>query len=397
VDGSGAGTAVELADVAQRLQPAWVRALLIDPGHVQPGSGMPALFYERAEGGYRERVPGAGAQLDDVVAFLFAAGSGRSPGRTRADDELAGHGYALVEALGCAGCHVDLAPTHARSSAPDLRRSAAALRPAALRAFLASPYAVRPFGDPPGSGGRMPDFRLSESELDSLVAWLHAYAMPTPAARLPTALPRHALGTAATLLRERLPCLGCHALDGEGGRIAPELGAVAARLEPAAIAAMIDDPAAHRPGSMMPRVPLSEYERRRVIGYLLTRERTDAPRRYLPPREHPLLPRAVSPDDGGRAEYLRHCAACHGADGDGRGFNAAFLGEAPTPHTDAGYMSERPDDSLYDAVAVGGRIMGRSAAMPMYGESLAPELLDTLVSYMRELCGCVGPRWSARR
>jgi mono/diheme cytochrome c family protein len=397
VNGSGAGTAVELADVAQRLQPDWVRALLIDPEHVQPGSGMPAFFYERVARGYRERRPGAGAQLDDVLAFLFATGSGGTTGRGRADRELAGHGRALVEALGCAGCHLDLAPVHARSTAPDLRRSAAALRPAALRAYLASPHPVRPFGDPPGSGGRMPDFRLSEAELDSVVAWLHAHAAPPASGQLPAALPRYALGTAATLLRERLPCLGCHALDGEGGRIAPELGAVAARLEPAAIAAMVDDPAAHRPGSMMPRVPLSEYERRRVIGYLLTRDRAEAPTRYLPPREHPLLPLPGAPADGGHADYRRYCAACHGAHGNGRGFNAPYLGVAPTPHTDAGYMSERPDDSLHDAIAVGGRIMGRSPAMPMFGESLSPERLDALVSYMRELCGCDGPGWSAQR
>jgi mono/diheme cytochrome c family protein len=396
--GSGEGTAVELAAVRGRLSRAWVRALLIDPERVEPGTAMPALFYERVGDGYRERVPGSGARLDAVVDYLFEETSApRAPAAPRADAE---HGRTLVVALGCARCHTDLGDAaSAVRRAPDLRRSAAAMRDEALRDYLREPHAVRPFGDPPGTGGRMPDFRLSRAEADTLAAWLRRQAVAPSPVSLPSPLPRYAHATAETLLRERLPCLGCHALDGQGGRIAPELGAVAARLEAHAIAAIIDDPAAHVPGSIMPRVPLSPYERRRVIGYLLARDSTAARTEYLSPLDHPLLPGgpAHARVDTGEVVYGRSCAACHGAGGQGDGFNARYLARTPTVHADAAYMRTRPDDALFDATAVGGRIMGRSVAMPMFGESLTAAELRALVSHMRTLCACPGPAWSEPR
>ena len=57
-------------------------------------------------------------------------------------------------------------------------------------------------------------------------------------------------------------------------------------------------------------------------------------------------------------------------------------------------MSARPDDALYDAIAVGGYIMGRSNRMPPYGETLSREQIRALVRHLRTLCACEGPAWS---
>jgi mono/diheme cytochrome c family protein len=396
-----------LAGIGLRYTPAALADFITSPRRVRP-----ALAPARMP-----RFPLHAGEAEAIAAYLLSLGAADAPGAprgraARGAAEIAA-GRALVGALGCAACHVDLAAADLspNAPAPDLIRSAAAMRGEALRGYLRAPRPVRPFGTPPGTGGRMPDFGLDPGEVDALFDALRslaaAAAADTPVgateAAVPAPLPRYARATAETLLRERLPCLGCHALDGEGGRIGPELGAVGARLAPAAIAAIVDDPQANKPGTAMPRVPLSEYERRRVIGYLAGRTATAARTAYLAPGEHPLLPTPAPGDTGAarspdaRADYLRFCAACHGAQGGGDGFNARYLEPRPTVHTDAVAMAPRPDDALFDALAVGGRIMGRSAAMPMFGETLPPARLRALVAYLRDLCACEAPSWEGRR
>src|SRR5690606_8970706 len=129
-------------------------------------------------------------------------------------------GRRVRTALRCDACHGGGA---AVAAAPPLPLAAAALRPEWLRSFLRRPHAVRPFGWRPGSGTRMPDFRLTATEVDSLVAWLQPGVPATPderAVEAPT--PRQRENTLA-LMRERWGCLGCHAWNGEGGRIGPDL------------------------------------------------------------------------------------------------------------------------------------------------------------------------------
>jgi mono/diheme cytochrome c family protein len=209
----------------------------------------------------------------------------------------------------------------------------------------------------------------------------------------PAPLSRFLERKAESLLRDHLPCLGCHTLNGEGGRIGPDLGTVRERRSAAYVAAIIADPQRVVPGSAMPRTPMPDATRDLVTRYLATRPGTAAGPAPAPDAVSatPAAPRS------GSALYAAHCAACHGATGRGDGPNAAALPVKPAPHASSEAMSRRPDDSLFDTIHGGGAIMNRSPRMPAYGATLSREEIRSLVGHIRELCRCRGPRWSTDR
>jgi len=234
---------------------------------------------------------------------------------------------------------------------------------------------------------------------------------------------------ARLLVRDRLPCLGCHQLDGEGGRIGPDLTGVGARREASYVLAMLRDPQGTVPGTAMPRTPMTDETRLLVAGYLLHRDPAelrslsaasrqgpgragDGPARAGGPPPNSMVASASSAPattppppsanhsadgtqaGGADALYGRYCASCHGVRGEGDGFNARYLPVPPAKHASAAAMSRRPDDALYDAIAAGGYVMNRSNRMPAFGETLASAEIRALVRHIRRLCGCEGPAWS---
>jgi len=201
------------------------------------------------------------------------------------------------------------------------------------------------------------------------------------------ALSRFAERKAEALLRDRLPCLGCHRLNGEGGTIGPDLTTVRERRSPAYIAAMIADPQRIVRGTAMPRILMPDATRDAITRYLASRPGNAA-------TDGPPSPPVELPRRDGATLYAAYCAACHGATGMGDGPNAANLPVKPAQHASREAMSQRPDDSLFDTIAAGGEIMNRSPRMPAYGATLSAEEIRSLVRHIRTLCRCEGPAWS---
>jgi mono/diheme cytochrome c family protein len=92
----------------------------------------------------------------------------------------------------------------------------------------------------------------------------------------------------------------------------------------------------------------------------------------------------------GEKIYLHYCAPCHGAQGDGKGFNARNLDPRPAKHNDAVLMDKRRDKDLFDAISLGGRGIGKSTLMPPWGDSLKKSQINSLVQFLRKLCNCNG-------
>jgi len=191
------------------------------------------------------------------------------------------------------------------------------------------------------------------------------------------------------LIRNRLPCLGCHELGGQGGRIGPSLSVLRSADY---VSSMIRDPQRVVPGTIMPRVPMSQATLELIAGYLAQREPTNASPPLAP---GPAMARQDSAAVGASAAlYARWCGPCHGIEGRGDGYNASYLPVRPTVHADSTYMSTRSDDALFDAIYAGGYVMNRSNRMPPFGQSLAREQIWSLVRYLRALCRCEGPTWA---
>ena len=149
---------------------------------------------------------------------------------------------------------------------------------------------------------------------------------------------------------------------------------------------MIDDPQRVVPGAAMPRPRLDSATRATIAAYLTRNAPDGSPpsppaTRPTPPADTPLL-------------YRTWCAGCHGPTGAGDGPNAKYLPVPPAVHRDAAAMGKRPDDSLFDAIAGGGAVMGKSPRMPAFAGTLTPAEIRSLVGYIRTLCACTAPAWS---
>jgi len=203
----------------------------------------------------------------------------------------------------------------------------------------------------------------------------------------PPPLSRFQQAKAESLLRNRLPCLGCHELGGEGGSVGPSLSELKRTRSREYVYSMIRDPQ-HTARTIMPRVPMPQETLELITSYLVQREPTAPRARTSTPVGESELPA------GAAGRYARSCAPCHGVAGRGDGYNARFLPVRPTAHADSAYMSRRPDDALFDAIYGGGYIMNRSNRMPPFGATLTREEIHGLVRYLRTLCRCEGPAWS---
>jgi mono/diheme cytochrome c family protein len=207
----------------------------------------------------------------------------------------------------------------------------------------------------------------------------------------PQSVSAYDVAKAEALLRDRLPCLGCHQLRGEGGKIGPDLTTVAKRRSPAYIHAMIADPQGTVPGTVMPRTEMPPEVLTLIASYLATRDPTASPPSD-PARPRAVAPRPPTPD--GAALYGQYCASCHGPQGKGDGPNARNLPVPPAVHASKELMSIRSDDVLFDMIAGGGYIMNRSNRMPAFGATLRADEIRALVARIRVLCACEGPAWS---
>ena len=65
-------------------------------------------------------------------------------------------------------------------------------------------------------------------------------------------------------------CVACHSIDGRGGSVGPALDGVADRFDAEYLGRWLREPDAVRPGTAMPRLPLSDEQITEVVAWLGT-------------------------------------------------------------------------------------------------------------------------------
>jgi mono/diheme cytochrome c family protein len=178
----------DLAGLRDAVSPAWIRAWLRDPAALDG----------------RHRMPRFDLGDDDVealVAFLMSL-PGPALGSPATGD--ADRGRTAIATRRCATCH--RLEGRGGDFAPSLDLAGAKLQPAWIQQFLRTPHVLRP-------GTEMPDFRLPESEIADIAAFIGEQLVPdtgvAPWDREAGPVDERRLGSGREAF-VRLGCRGCH-------------------------------------------------------------------------------------------------------------------------------------------------------------------------------------------
>ncbi len=207
-----------------------------------------------------------------VVAFvgLTIDTFSRIPAQTRQGEitDAVRRGKHLWDRSNCMGCHTLLG--EGAYYAPELTKVYERRGPVFIREMLTDPEKMYP------GQRRMWKYDFSERDKDDLIAFfdwigkmdLNGFPPKPTLAQVATTT-----GLATTADRPQIfnqLCVACHALGGQGGQVGPALDGVGGRMAPAQIAAWLADPPAIKPGTQMPKLPLTDGQRQELTAFLST-------------------------------------------------------------------------------------------------------------------------------
>ena len=181
------------------------------------------------------------------------------------------HGKRIWDDNNCMGCHTILG--EGAYYAPELTKAYERRGAPWLRAFLKDPEAMFP------GKRRMVKYDFSDAELDAVIAFLQwignidANGFPAdhdlkpPAATAATAGVDPFAGAPAVA---KSLCAACHSLGGTGNNVGPAFDGVGDRFTAAELDRWLADPQAVKPGTAMPKLGLSDADRKALVLWLGT-------------------------------------------------------------------------------------------------------------------------------
>lgn len=286
-------------------------------------------------------------------------------------------GRELFEEKGCRGCH--RAGGWGGQAGPELDRQGHGPRrsPAWLERHFLDPAAVSP-------GSAMPRYGFTQEEARALTFYVLGLREPPVTGYFAS---RRVLESAehGARLFDAKGCVGCHSVDGKGGKVGPRLDEAAVRRTERWLVAHFRDPEAVSPGTVMPQFGFSEAEARSLVLFLKTLAE--------PGRTVVRLPGPITAEQRGEVLYKRYgCRGCHGEDGKGGIPNPNAVTDQQVPplrYVKEGYTVVELKDRVRRGVP---RVAKRDAQgsdpplnMPAWGDRLTESQLDDLVAYLLSL------------
>lgn len=269
----------ELTKIGTKAKPAWIAAWLRNPGNYDPGTKMPHYRFNDQ-------------QIATLSGFLQAKkdsdflGDVHLPDAT--PDQIA-RGKQLVTEYGCASCHEINGVKKPENFAPDLSRIGS--KPLVQIAFAEGvrhtlpDYIAAKVQKPRAFGPslKMPQFKFTPQQTDAVTTALLALTDRAQTQTAALRLPSHQesnyqpAGRAGQLMND-LRCFSCHAVNGRGGDIAPDLTWEGSSVQRPWLQDFLKNPNTLRPALIrrMPKFNLTDAEINTLADYMMTVYQTPA-------------------------------------------------------------------------------------------------------------------------
>ena len=269
----GGNVGPELTRVGSKVKPEWLADWLRDPKTYDPGTKMPHYRFDAKQIGLLMGFLGSKSDADFVGKLHYD-----TPTRQQIE-----HGKAVVIERGCAACHEINGISKPNNFAPELTE----IGSLPLAKILFAPgvehalpdYIAAKVRNPRsfGSALKMPQYTLPPQQVDVLVTAL--LAQTERAKHLPPSLRVAArkpsdyrpAGKAGQLIDD-MSCFSCHAINGRGGDMAPDLTWEGTSVQRAWLVNFLKSPATLRPALIrrMPRFNMTDAEANTLADYIMT-------------------------------------------------------------------------------------------------------------------------------
>ncbi len=213
--------------------------------------------------------------FSSIFVFLTIDTLRQNDSRTNAQNltEDVLKGKEIWEKNNCMGCHTLLG--EGAYYAPDLTKVIERRGTTWIEVFLDDPQAMFP------GERKMVKYNFSKEEKTQIIAFLDwvgkvdSNGWP-PKPNIPLDSIKFTEVTSSNGNQSKLAkpekftqlCIACHAVGGKGGNVGPSLDRVGLKFDSDYLNRWLIDPQAIKPGTNMPKLPLTESERKDIVLYL---------------------------------------------------------------------------------------------------------------------------------
>jgi mono/diheme cytochrome c family protein len=312
----GGNVGPELTRIGSKAKPEWLRAWVRNPRAYDPKTEMPHYRF-------------TDQQVATMEGFLLAKADSDLLANVHLDaatPEQITHGKSLVMEYGCTSCHEIAGIKKPENFAPELTRigskSVSQLifldrmqhtLPDYIAGKIRQPRAFAP-------GLKMPQYSFTPTQIDALTTALlaqneRAQTMPPSlAVAAPAASHYRPAGKAGQIITD-LACFSCHAINGRGGDMAPDLTWEGSSVQRKWLEDFFRNPGTLRPALIrrMPKFNLTNEEVTTLTDYVMAVYQTPEFERDSMP-ESGYSPTQV--EQGRELFYSKYaCQSCHIVDG----------------------------------------------------------------------------------